>query len=62
MIDTECQRLLLAEITVVHPPVAPASGRHIEEQAIAVGEFIGLFPTFGVFDRNGGERHNGISV
>src|SRR3546814_15000685 len=44
-----------------HAPVAPVIGGNIEKQPVAIGEFIGLFPALGVFDRNSGKRHDGIS-
>lgn len=36
-INAEGQRPLLGHVAIVHPPIAPAIGRHIQKQPIAIG-------------------------
>ena len=55
------QRLLLAQIAIVHAPVATARWRHQQEQSVAVGELIRFISTLGRLDCHYRKTHDGIS-
>ena len=58
----EGQGFHLAKIAIIHPPVFSALGRDQQIERAFVVKLVGFIAGAGIFDRNGRQRHEGISI